>query len=90
MENGNAMLVAAMARVELVILSLTAKGITVQGVALHGSKPVIRVSRHAFFEKMIRDGKASYQTFGCSNNGKYKQGVFIKDECRVVWSESLH
>lgn len=89
-DNANASLISAMVRAETVIISLTARGITVQSIMFHGGKPVIRINRHAYCEHMARTGKASYLHFGNSRQGDFKQGVFVQDGCRVIWSESLH
>ncbi|MGK0686888.1 hypothetical protein ACSFC0_16155 [Serratia marcescens] len=89
-DNANASLISAMVRAESVILSLTARGITVQSIMFHGGKPVIRINRHAYCEHMASTGKASYLHFGNGRQGDFKQGVFVQDGCRVIWSESLH
>lgn len=88
--NANASLISAMVRAESVILSLSARGITVQSIMFHGGNPVIRINRHAYCDQLTRSGKASYLHFGNGRQGEFKQGVFVQDGCRVIWSESLH
>lgn len=77
-------------RAEYVVTSLIARGADVIGVSVKNGLPVIRINRCSFTEHMINTGKASYFIWGSSNHGKYKQGVFIQDNCKVVWSESIH
>ncbi|USS96618.1 hypothetical protein M5J15_07365 [Serratia symbiotica] len=77
--NANTSLISAMVRAESVILSLTARGITVQSIMFHGGKPVIRINRHAYCEYMTSTGKASYLQFCHGRQGDFKQGVFVQD-----------
>lgn len=87
--SGNA-LVSALYRTEAVVIALQARGVEVKGVVVREGQPVIRIQRHAMCEFLLTSGKASYIEFGQGNSGKYKQGMFIQDGCKVVWSESLH
>ncbi|MCQ4171710.1 hypothetical protein [Hafnia paralvei] len=86
----NAEFVSALIRAESVVASLSARGITITGIILRQGQPVIRIARHAYCEHMARTGKASYLHFGRSIQGEYRQGIFIQDGCKVIWSESLH
>lgn len=82
--------VKAMERASLVIKTLSAERIDVRGVSLIGGRPVIRVTPCAFCDRMVREGKASYLEFGANDHGRYRQGQYLVNGCKVVWSESLH
>lgn len=82
--------VKAMERASLVIKTLSAERIDVRGVSLIGGRPVIRVTPCAFCERMVHEGKASYLEFGANAHGRYRQGQYLVNGCKVVWSESLH
>lgn len=86
----SSLLVSALYRTEAVVIALQARGVEVKGVVVREGQPVIRIQRHAMCEFLLTSGKASYIEFGQGNSGKYKQGMFIQDGCKVVWSESLH
>lgn len=75
---------------ECLVSSLVARGADVVSVSVRGGMPVVRINRNAFTDELITDGKASYVYLGCGARGKYKQGVYIQDGCKVVWSESIH
>lgn len=83
-------IVSGVYRAECLVSSLVARGADVVSVSLKNGRPVIRINRCSFTEHMINTGKASYFMWGSSGNGKYKQGMFIQDGCKVVWSESIH
>ncbi|HGW3963115.1 TPA: hypothetical protein ACNIC3_002668 [Citrobacter freundii] len=83
-------LVSALYRTEAVVVSLQARGVEVKGIVVREGQPVIRIQRHSFCEHLLKTGKACYIEFGQGKSGKYKQGVFIQDGCKVVWSESIH
>lgn len=80
----------AMDAASLVIKALSGEGVTVKTVTLTGAKPVIRVERCAYCENLIHRGRAAYLEFGCDVSGKYRQGHFYTNGCKVVWSESFH
>lgn len=86
----SSLLVSALYRTEAVVIALQARGVEVKGVVVREGQPVIRIQRHAMCEYLLTSGKASYIEFGQGNSGKYKQGIFIQDGCKVVWSESIH
>ncbi|WP_314140378.1 hypothetical protein [Buttiauxella noackiae] len=86
----SSLLVSALYRTEAVVIALQARGVEVKGVVVREGQPVIRIQRHAMCEFLLTSGKASYIEFGQGNSGKYKQGIFIQDGCKVVWSESIH
>ncbi|EJM2516787.1 hypothetical protein NN677_000044 [Salmonella enterica] len=75
---------------ECLVSSLVARGADVVSVSVRGGMPVVRINRNVFTDKLIKGGKASYVWVGCGARGKYKQGVYIQDGCKVVWSESIH
>ncbi|MCX8962167.1 hypothetical protein EHW64_13750 [Erwinia psidii] len=86
----NADLLTTLNRVEQVVQSLGQRGITVNSVSLLNGRPVIRIQRNGFCERLIREGKAAYVETGHNAGGQFKQGYFMQGGCRVVWSESLH
>ncbi|EBR5098929.1 hypothetical protein B2O45_01735 [Salmonella enterica] len=83
-------IVSGVYRAECLVSSLVARGADVVSVSVRGGLPVIHINRSAFTEHLISNGKAAYVFWGCGSRGKYKQGVFIQDGCKVVWSESIH
>ncbi|EDQ7908795.1 hypothetical protein CFL29_004028 [Salmonella enterica] len=83
-------IVSGVYRAECLVPSLVARGADVLSVSIRGGLLVIRINRNAFTDALISDGKASYVWTGNGSRGKYKQGVFIQDGCKVVWSESIH
>ncbi|EAO8416624.1 hypothetical protein KS623_001501 [Salmonella enterica] len=83
-------IVSGVYRAECLVSSLVARGADVVSVSVRGGQPVIHINRSAFTEHLIRTGKAAYVFWGCGSRRKYKQGVFIQDGCKVVWSESIH
>ncbi|TQS89324.1 MULTISPECIES: hypothetical protein [Limnobaculum] len=86
----NEALISAVIRMKLVMESLSENGVTIKNVMLNGGSPVIRVARCSYCDQMVRDGRAQFVSFGCGPCGHFKQGIFILDGCKVVWSESLH
>ncbi|EOV0281263.1 hypothetical protein ACOIP5_000078 [Salmonella enterica] len=83
-------IVSGVWRAECLVSSLVARGADVVSVSVRGGMPVVRINRNAFTDKLITGGKASYVYLGCEARGKYKQGVYMQDGCKVVWSESIH
>ncbi|EKH1093951.1 hypothetical protein O6L24_004490 [Salmonella enterica] len=83
-------IVSGVYRAECLVSSLVACGADVLSVSIRGGLLVIRINRNAFTDALISNGKASYVWLGNGSRGKYKQGVFIQDGCKVVWSESIH
>lgn len=83
-------IVSGVYRAECLVSSLVACGADVVSVSVRGGLLVIRINRNAFTDALISNGKASYVWLGNGSRGKYKQGVFIQDGCKVVWSESIH
>ncbi|EJW4857449.1 hypothetical protein OCD12_000144 [Salmonella enterica] len=83
-------IVSGVYRAECLVSSLVARGADVVRVSVRGGMPVIHINCSAFTEHLIRTGKAAYVFWGNGSRGKYKQGVFIQDGCKVVWSESIH
>ncbi|ENZ9956178.1 hypothetical protein ACFLJF_001650 [Salmonella enterica] len=83
-------IVSGVYRAECLVSSLVARGADVVSVSVRGGMPVVRVNRNSFTAHLIDNGKASYVWLGNGSRGKYKQGVFIQDGCKVVWSESIH
>lgn len=82
--------VSGVYRAECLVSSLVARGADVVSVSVRGGMPVVRINRNSFTTHLIENGKASYVWLGCGTRGKYKQGVYIQDGCKVVWSESIH
>ncbi|EGT7582902.1 hypothetical protein JE599_002233 [Salmonella enterica] len=83
-------IVSGVYRAECLVSSLVARGADVLSVSVRGGMPVIRINRNSFTTHLIENGKASYVWLGCGTRGKYKQGVYMQDGCKVVWSESIH
>ncbi|ENP2198765.1 hypothetical protein ACDA27_002642 [Salmonella enterica] len=83
-------IVSGVYRAECLVSSLVARGADVVSVSVRGGMPVVRINRNSFTTHLIESGKASYVWLGCGTRGKYKQGVYIQDGCKVVWSESIH
>ncbi|EBT4616283.1 hypothetical protein CIH63_22585 [Salmonella enterica] len=83
-------IVSGVYRAECLVSSLVARGADVVSVSVRGGMPVVRVNRNSFTAHLIDNGKASYVWLGNGSRGEYKQGVFIQDGCKVVWSESIH
>ncbi|MEN3258646.1 hypothetical protein AAH678_07560 [Sodalis endosymbiont of Spalangia cameroni] len=86
----NAYLIAAMTQAGAVIHYLTIRGVSVKGVILHDCKPIIRIEHHPLCEQLLKKGQADYITVGKNARGGFKQGVFMKGGCKVIWSASLH
>lgn len=86
----NAALVELMAQASNVVKALSVQGVTVKSVTLASNKPVIRVESCVYCQQQIHSGRAVYHEFGCSAEGRYRQGQFISGGCKIVWSESLH
>jgi hypothetical protein len=86
----NTGLLCSLEKIEAVIATLSSEGVTVTSIVLHGGKPVIRVRPCAWCDLLVRNGHALYVQFGSDQNGRYRQGVYALNECRIVWSESLH
>ncbi|KNC89928.1 hypothetical protein GM30_06195 [Trabulsiella odontotermitis] len=83
--------ISALARAEALILYLSAQGVSVKSVSLRNSQPVIRISRHAWCERMKKQGLARFDHTGIGSHGRFRQGVWTDETgCRVVWSESIH
>lgn len=83
-------IVSGVYRAECLVSSLVARGADVVSVSVRGGMPVVRINRNSFTAHLIDNGKASYVWLGCGTRGKYKQGVYIQDGCKIVWSESIH
>ncbi|EDQ5929969.1 hypothetical protein G3K90_003877 [Salmonella enterica] len=83
-------IVSGVYRAECLVSSLVARGADVVSVSVRGGMPVVRINRNSFTAHLIDNGKASYVWLGCGTRGKYKQGVYMQDGCKVVWSESIH
>ncbi|HGA5556027.1 TPA: hypothetical protein ACISZV_003225 [Salmonella enterica subsp. enterica serovar Birkenhead] len=83
-------IVSGVYRAESLVSSLVARGADVVSVSVRGGMPVVHINRSFFTEHLIRTGKAAYVFWGCGARGKYKQGVYMQDGCKVVWSESIH
>ncbi|ELC5001901.1 hypothetical protein RJK40_001358 [Salmonella enterica] len=87
----NASVISALARVEALIMYLSAQGVSVQGVSLRHAQPVIRIARCAWCETIKKQGKARFDHHGHDRFGRFRQGVYTDESgCRVVWSESIH
>ncbi|EFG7849475.1 hypothetical protein EYD79_00890 [Shigella sonnei] len=82
--------IAGLAQAESVVSALTAQGITVTSIVLRHGSPVIRIIRHEYCEQLVKNGQAISLSTGNHPQGQYRQGMFIQDGCKVVWSESLH
>lgn len=91
-EHSNLSVLSALQRAERVIHSLAAKGVTIKSILLHQGHPVIRVQPHVFCEQMVAEGKGCYVNDNTQPRlgAKFRQGVFIENGCKVVWSASLH
>lgn len=77
-------------RVQSAIMALNAMNTTVHSIMILGSRPVIRIAKNSHCSRMIEEGKASYTHIGHDASGRYRQGTFELDGCRIFWSESLH
>lgn len=87
----NAGVISALMRAETLILFLSAQGVQVKSVSLRNTQPVIRIVRHAWCERMKKEGLARFDITGNDRHGRFRQGVYQDESgCRVVWSESLH
>jgi hypothetical protein len=86
----NDVLVELMGRASDVIKALSIQGVTVKSITLASNKPVIRVESCGYCHQQIHNGRAVYHEFGCSSEGRYRQGQFTSGGCKVVWSESMH
>lgn len=78
-----------LANLMMAIARLNAMQATVHSVMLLGSKPVIRIARDCHCIRLSDEGKASYSYFGHNRTGRFRQGTFELNSCRVIWSESL-
>lgn len=83
-------LISALCRTESVVISLLARGVEVKGVIVREGQPVIRIFRHSLCDHLLTCGIANYIEYGQGKLGRYRQGVFVQDGCKVVWSEYLH
>ncbi|MGL9774988.1 MAG: hypothetical protein ACR5LG_16230 [Sodalis sp. (in: enterobacteria)] len=79
-----------MTQAEAVIPYLTIKGVSVKSVILHDCKPVIRIEHHTLCKQLLKKGQTDYITAGKNARGNFKQGVLMKNECKVIWSASLY
>ncbi|HBO0721815.1 TPA: hypothetical protein MPJ72_001787 [Enterobacter asburiae] len=87
----NADIISALLRAETLVMYLSAQGVKVKGVSLRNTQPVIRIVRHAWCERMKKEGLARFDITGNDRHGRFRQGVYQDESgCRVVWSESLH
>ncbi|WP_347253850.1 hypothetical protein [Leminorella grimontii] len=84
------LMLSALERAGAVARQLVKNGATLRGISVHDGRPVIRIQRCGYSDRLIESGVAFYQNFGCGPSGPYKQGAFMVDGCKVVWSESLH
>lgn len=83
-------LLRAMDAAGFVVKALSGSGVAVKAVSLINAKPVIRVEHCGYCDKLINEGRAAYLEFGCGIFGKYRQGQFYTNGCKVVWSEPVH
>lgn len=87
----NAGVVSALMRAETLVLFLSAQGVRVTGISLRNAQPVIRIARHAWCEKVKKQGLVRFDITGNDRHGRFRQGVYQDESgCRVVWSESIH
>lgn len=84
----NTDVMSALARAEALIEYLTAQGVSVKSVLLCNTQPVIRITRHAWCERVKAQGLVHSSHAG---HHRFSQGVWTDvSGCRVVWSESVH
>ncbi|EGZ4374633.1 hypothetical protein AA129_001281 [Salmonella enterica subsp. enterica serovar Lexington] len=87
----NTDVMSALARAEALIEYLTEQGVSVKSVSLRNAQPVIRIARHAWCERIKKQGLARFDHSGQNLFGRFRQGVYTDESgCRVVWSESIH
>ncbi|WP_447880398.1 hypothetical protein [Serratia fonticola] len=72
-----------------VVESMTQHGITIQNVIIRSGKVVVNIVKNPICEQWIADGKANYINLQSGKNCG-RQGAFEINDCRIVWSESLH
>lgn len=88
--SSNTQLMESLHNVENALMALSARGMEATSVSLLNGRPVIRIARHGSCEQMVALGQASYVSVGTNTAGQFRQGYFIQNGCRVIWSESLH
>ncbi|MCD0493922.1 hypothetical protein LQD23_16700 [Chromobacterium violaceum] len=84
----NAEVIAAAFLVAAAVERLTKRGMAVLSVEMEPPRPTIRILKHESCVAMIKEEKAAY--FGFDQDtyfGKYRQGQFQLNGCRVVWDE---
>lgn len=86
----NKQLMESLLNVENALMALSARGMEATSISLLNGRPVIRIARHGSCDQMVAQGKASYVSVGSNTAGRFRQGYFIQNGCRIVWSESLH
>ncbi|MEN7431425.1 hypothetical protein VA599_11745 [Chromobacterium sp. TRC.1.1.SA] len=84
----NAEVIAAAHLVAAAVERLTRRGLIVVGVEMEPPRPTIRILKHESCTAMVQEGKAAYYGFDQDIYfGKYRQGQFQLNGCRVVWDE---
>ncbi|HIF6274562.1 TPA: hypothetical protein ACX3KB_004015 [Enterobacter asburiae] len=72
----NADIISALLRAETLVMYLSAQGVKVKGVSLRNTQPVIRIVRHAWCERMKKEGLARFDITGNDRHGRFRQGVY--------------
>ncbi|WP_293766943.1 hypothetical protein [uncultured Aquitalea sp.] len=87
----NAVILQALRKVNLAVGELSRRGFTVTTVEMDApSRPTVRIQSSARCHELIASGQAAYFGFGNGEMGRYREGQFTLDGCRVVWTENGH
>ncbi len=87
----NSLMLQAVKKVETVIQELGRRGFAVAGIDMSSpGRPTVRIQTSARCAQLIESGQAAYYSFGQGDIGRYREGQFNLDGCRVVWTENAN
>ncbi|NWK80336.1 hypothetical protein [Aquitalea sp. LB_tupeE] len=88
----NASMLLAALRIASAVRKLTERGLSVISANLQCTdRPTIHIRTSARCQQLIDSGDAVYYSFGHDTYfGKYRQGQFALEGCRIVWTEFGH
>lgn len=87
----NTLMLQAIKKVEQVIHELGRRGFAVASIDMSSpAYPTVRIQTSARCVQLIESGQAAYFSFGQGHIGRYREGQFRLDGCRVVWTENAN
>ncbi|HBE9179095.1 TPA: hypothetical protein KNH08_001971 [Serratia fonticola] len=88
---GNQNITQMLLKAAPIVDAMTQNGIAIQNVIIRSGKVVVNIVKSPICEEWIKDGKANYAYVNTSSDSwRGRQGIFEINDCRIVWSESLH